>query len=233
VSTSATAATATTRGAYLYSLPGTTPYAAALAEQRDLAAARSQNAIPDVLLLLEHDEVVTLGTRTDAALEVPDRDVLTRAGIEVVEAARGGRATYHGPGQLVGYPILDLRPFGRDVRRYVELLEETLIGALADLGVPAEVREGQDVVGVWTTSGRKIASLGIHVANWITTHGFALNVANDLSRFSLFTPCGLVDAEFTSVSAELGRQVSRAEAEEAFVRRFGGVFGFHFEALPR
>ncbi len=222
-----------TRGAYLYSLPGSTPYAAALREQRDLAAARSQNAIPDVLLLLEHEEVVTLGTRTDVEAELPDRGPLDRAGIAVVEAARGGRATYHGPGQLVGYPILDLRQYGRDVRRYVELLEAALVAALADLGVSAEVREGQDVVGVWTTAGRKIASLGIHVANWITTHGFAVNVSNDLSRFSLFTPCGLADAEFTSVSAEVGREVARAEAEDAVIHRFGEVFGLHFEALPR
>ncbi len=225
-------APAKTRGAYLYRLPGTTPYARGLAEQRDLAAARSQNAIPDVLVLLEHEEIVTLGTRTDAAAEVPDPGRLARVGIDVVDVGRGGRATYHGPGQLVGYPILDLRQYGRDLRRYVELLEETLVGALGDLGVPAEVRPGQDFVGVWT-SGRKIASLGIHVANWITTHGFALNVSNDLSRFSLFTPCGLAGAEFTSVSAELGREVSRAEAEEAIVRRFGEVFAVHFEELPR
>ena len=221
-----------TRGIYVYSLPGTTSYETALREQQELAAARSQHAIPDTLILLEHEEVVTLGTRTDAASEIPDPTLLESQGIQVLEVARGGRATYHGPGQLVGYPILDLRDYGRDVRRYVELLEETLIGALADLGVVAEVREGQDFVGVWTTSGRKIASLGIHVANWVTTHGFALNVSTDLSRFSLFTPCGLAEAEFTSIAAELGREVSREEVEAAVLQHFGKAFGVRFEALP-
>lgn len=218
------------RQGYLYDLPGLTPYAAALALMDDLAGARSQDAVPDTLILLEHEPVVTLGTRTDAAAEVP-REQLVARGIEVVEAARGGRATYHGSGQLVGYPIVDLKLQGRDLRRYVELLEGALVAALADLGVEAEIREGQDVIGVWA-GGRKIASIGVHVAAWITTHGFALNVSNDTEPFGLFVPCGLTEVEFTTASREAGREITRAEASAAVTARLGEALGVTWEVLP-
>ena len=219
-------------GSYLYDVPGLTSYADGLALQRELAAARSQEAIPDVLVLLEHEPVVTLGTATDAAAELPDRAALEARGIEVVEAGRGGRATYHGPGQLVAYPIFDLTRHGRDLRAYVERLERGLIEALADLGVTASVRSGSEHVGVWVEE-RKIASIGIHVRRWITTHGFALNVSCDLEPFSLFTPCGLPGVEVTSVERETGRRVSREEAGEAVVRRLGEAFGgLVFERVP-
>jgi lipoate-protein ligase B len=220
------------RGSYLYELPGLTPYGAALELQRELAAARSQEAIPDVLVLLEHDPVVTLGTATERETELPDPAALAARGIDVVEVGRGGRATYHGPGQLVGYPILDLTRHGRDVRAYVERLERGLIGALADLGVAASVRPGAEHVGVWVED-RKIASIGVHVRRWITTHGFALNVSCDLEPFGLFTPCGLPGVAVTSVEHEIGRAVSRAEATEAVLRRLGEALGdLTFEPVP-
>jgi lipoate-protein ligase B len=218
-------------GSYLYELPGLTPYAAGLELQADLAAARSQEAVPDVLVLLEHAPVVTLGTATDEAAELPDRAALEARGIEVVRVARGGRATYHGPGQLVGYPILDLTRHGRDVRAYVGRLEAALVAALADLGVEASVREGQEHVGVWAGT-RKIASIGVHVRRWVTTHGFALNVSCDLEPFGLFTPCGLHGVDVTSVARETGRPVPRAEATEAVLRRLGEQFALTFDPVP-
>jgi len=218
-------------GSYVYELPGLTPYAAGLELQTHLAAARSQEAIPDVLVLLEHEPVGTLGTATDEAAEVPDRAALEARAIDVVAVGRGGRATYHGPGQLVGYPILDLTRHGRDVRAYVERLEQGLIAALADLGVEAAVRPGQQHVGVWV-GPRKIASIGVHVRRWITTHGFALNVSCDLEPFGLFTPCGLPGVEVTSVERETGRAVPRAEASAVLLRRLGESLGLTFEPVP-
>ena len=221
----------TVAGAYLYDLPGLTPYGEGLRLQEELAAARSQRAIPDVLVLLEHEPVVTLGTRTDEAAELPARAELEARGIEVRAVERGGAATYHGPGQLVGYPILDLGGHGRDLRAYVRGLQSALVAALGDLGVEATVREGQEYVGVWV-GDRKIASIGIHVRRWVTTHGFALNVSGDLAPFSLFTPCGLEALDVTSVERELGRPVSRAAATEAVLARLGEAFGLTWEALP-
>lgn len=224
---SAPAATA----AYLLDLPGLTPYDEALATMADLAGARSQQAIPDVLMLLEHEPVVTLGTRTDVASEIPHPALLEQRGIGVVEVARGGRATYHGPGQLVGYPILDLAPLGRDLRRYVEILEGALIDALGDLGVAAEAREGEEHTGVWVED-RKIASIGVHVASWITTHGFALNVDCDLEPFDLFVGCGLQETRYTTAALEAGRPIARAEASAAVLARLGERLGRSWEALP-
>jgi lipoate-protein ligase B len=220
-------------GAYLYDLPGTTPYGEALVLQTELAAARSQGAVPDTLILCEHAPVVTLGASADERAELPDRVALEARGIEVVEVPRGGRATYHGPGQLVGYPILDLTDFGRDLRGYVTRLEEALVAALADLGVPAEARDGAGHVGVFTPAGAKVASIGVHVSRWITTHGFALNVACDLEPFSLFVPCGLAGVEATSVERETGRAVSRAEASDAVVGRLAAALGISsFDPVP-
>jgi lipoate-protein ligase B len=219
-------------GAYLYDLAGLTPYRDALRLMTDLAAARSQGAVPDTVVVCEHDPVVTLGASTDEAADGIDRAALAARGIEVVEIDRGGRATYHGPGQLVVYPVLDLADYGRDLRGYVGRLEEALVAALATLGVAAEVREGREFVGVWTPAGRKIASIGVHVSRWITTHGLALNVSCDLAPFSLFSPCGLQGVEVTSIEVEAGREVSRAEAAAAVLDSLGEALGLSYEAVP-
>ena len=224
---SAAAATA----AYLMDLPGLTPYDEGLRLMHDLAGARSQQAIPDTMIALEHEPVVTLGTRTDVAAEIPHPALLEQRGIPVVEVARGGRATYHGPGQLVGYPILDLAPMGRDLRRYVEALEGAMIDALGDLGIAAEAREGEEHTGVWVED-RKIASIGVHVASWITTHGFALNLDCDLEPFDLFVGCGLQSTRYTTASLEAGRPVSRADAQPLVLARLGERLGRTWELLP-
>lgn len=217
--------------AYLIDLPGLTPYAEALAMMENLAGARSQQAVPDTLMLLEHEPVVTLGTRTDVAEEIPHPAMLEQRGIPIVEVARGGKATYHGPGQLVGYPVLDLAPMGRDLRRYVEILEGAMIDALGDLGIEAEAREGEEHTGVWVED-RKIASIGVHVASWISTHGFALNVDCDLEPFDLFVGCGLQSSRYTTASIEAGRSIDRAEATSALLTRLGERLNHTWEPLP-
>ena len=190
-----------TRGAYLLNL-GPTGYTEAWELQRALAAGVSQNAIPDTVILLEHPPVITLGRRTDesAELHVPED-----AGVEVVETDRGGKSTYHGPGQLVCYPILDLNRHGRDVKRYVRDLEEALIRTLGSYELDATRIEG--LTGVWLERPpRKIASIGVHVSRWVTTHGYALNVDLDPAPFTEWiTACGLEDAAFTTMARELGR----------------------------
>jgi lipoyl(octanoyl) transferase len=218
---------------YRYDLPGLVAYDEALALMDDLAAARSQGAVPDTLLLLEHEPVVTLGSATDAAAEVPPaaEAALAARGIPVTPAGRGGRATYHGPGQLVGYPIFDLADHGRDVRRYVQTLEGALVAALADLGVAAEIRQGEDLVGIWCGT-RKIGSVGIHVARWISTHGFSVNVSCDPEPFGLFVVCGLPGLEVTTVEREAGRPVTVAEVADAVVARIGEAFVLEFETVP-
>ena len=180
----------------------------------------------DVLLLVEHEPVVTLGRGTKPGSLPVSPAVLTSHGIQVVEVERGGDVTYHGPGQVVGYPVLDLREHREDLHWYLRQLEGVIIAALAELGVSAERNPG--LTGVWTR-GRKIASIGIHVKQWVTFHGFALNVTTDLSGFDLIVPCGIQDVVMTSVARELGR--SDAEELEAASRRaivswFGKVFGY-------
>ena len=219
-------------GAYLYDLAGLTPYDTAVALMTELAAARSQGAVPDTVILCEHPAVVTLGASADEGADAVSRETLAAHGIAVAVTDRGGRATYHGPGQLVVYPVLDLTEYGRDLRAYVERLESALIGALAELGVPAEVRPGAEYVGVWTPAGAKIASIGVHVSRWITTHGFALNVSCDLEPFSLFNPCGHEGLAVTSVERETGREVSRAEAQAVVCEQLGDALGLRFEAVP-
>jgi lipoyl(octanoyl) transferase len=167
-------------GAYLYDLHGLTPYADALKLQQELAAARSQQAIPDTVVLLEHQPVITLGSRAVRAEELPlaDADYATR-GIEIVEVPRGGRSTYHGPGQLVCYPILDLNARGRDLRRQVRGLEQTIVRTLAEFRIEGSGREQPHQSGVWVDD-RKIASIGVRCARWVTSHGLAVNVDLDL-----------------------------------------------------
>jgi lipoyl(octanoyl) transferase len=188
----------------------------------------SQGAIPDTVVLLEHPPVITLGRRADAGeLHVPEG-----AEVEIVETDRGGKSTYHGPGQLVCYPILDLKRHGQDVKRYCRDLEEALIRALAPLGVEATRIEG--LTGIWVDGPpRKIASIGIHVSKWVTTHGYALNVDLDPAPFTEWiTACGLEDASFTTVARELGRPVGVEEVLPHAVAALEEVFGLSFEEQP-
>ena len=203
---------------------GETPYLEALALQRDLAAAVKEGAAPDTVVFLEHPPVVTVGRRTDdAEVHVPDH-----AEVDVVETDGGGKSTFHGPGQLVCYPILDLNRHGRDVRRYCRDLEEALIRTLAAFGLEGERIEG--LTGVWLTRPpRKIASIGVHISRWVTTHGYALNVDLDPTPFTEWiTACGLEDAAFTTVAKELGRPVSVDGVRPAAATALADVFGLEF-----
>ena len=215
------------RGAYVMQL-GQVPYREALELQRSLADAVSQGAIPDTVVLLEHPPVITLGRRADPGeLHVPEG-----ADVEIVETDRGGKSTYHGPGQLVCYPVLDLRRHGQDVKRYCRDLEEALIRTLAPLEVEATRIEG--LTGIWLESPpRKIASIGIHISKWVTTHGYALNVDLDPAPFTdWITACGLEDAAFTTIAREVGRPVGVDEVRTHAAAALEEVFRLSFEDLP-
>ncbi|MFN2629438.1 MAG: lipoyl(octanoyl) transferase LipB [Gaiellaceae bacterium] len=207
---------------------GTVPYGEAWELQRSLAGAVSQGAIPDTVILLEHPPVVTLGRRADEAeLHLPEG-----AEVEIVETDRGGKSTYHGPGQLVCYPILDLKRHGKDVKRYIRLLEEALVRTLAAFGLEGTRIEG--LTGVWLeTPPRKIASIGVHISRWVTTHGYALNVDLDPAVFTgWITACGLEDAVFTTVAREAGRAVTVDEVRPLAGAAIAEVFGLELEELP-
>jgi lipoate-protein ligase B len=217
-----------TRGAYLLDLREPVPYREAWELQRSLAGAVSQGAIPDTVILLEHPPVITVGRRTgDQELHVPDG-----AEVDVVETNRGGRSTYHGPGQLVCYPIFDLKRHGRDVKRFVRDLEGALVKTLEAFSLRSERIDG--LTGVWMTSPpRKIASIGIHVSRWVTTHGYALNVDLDPAPFTdWITACGLEEAAFTTIARELGRPVAVDEVRPHAAAALAGVFGLELEELP-
>jgi lipoyl(octanoyl) transferase len=214
-------------GAYLLNL-GVVGYNEAWDLQRSLAGAVSQGAIPDTVLLLEHPPVVTLGRRAEESeLHVPEG-----AAVEVVETNRGGKSTFHGPGQLVCYPILDLNRHGRDVKCYVRDLEQAIVETLAAFGIEGSRLEG--LTGVWLQRPpRKIASIGVHVSRWVTTHGYALNVDLDPAPFTEWiTACGLEDAAFTTMAYELGRPVMIDDVRPAAVAALEQVFGLAFEELP-
>jgi lipoyl(octanoyl) transferase len=199
------------------------PYADALSLQRALVEDRRAGRIGDVLLLVEHPHVLTLGVRGDGGrshILVTD-EVLAARGIDVFETGRGGDVTYHGPGQIVGYPIMDLKPDRQDVHRYVRDLEEVLIRTSADYGVSAGRVEG--LTGVWV-GPEKLAAIGVRIARWVTSHGFAFNVTTDLDYFSLIVPCGIADRGVTSLDRLLGRAVDRREVEDRIVSRFCDVF---------
>jgi lipoate-protein ligase B len=217
-----------TRGAYLLQL-GAVPYREAWDLQRSLAGAVSQGAIPDTIVLLEHPPVITLGRRTEEAREL---HVPAGAEVDLVETDRGGKSTYHGPGQLVAYPILDLRRYGKDVKLYVRKLEEALIRTLAAFDLAGERIEG--LTGVWLTRPpRKIASIGVHVSRWVTTHGYALNVDLDPAPFTdWITACGLEDAMFTTVARELDRPVTLDEVRPHAAAALAEVFELELDALP-
>jgi lipoyl(octanoyl) transferase len=207
---------------------GTVPYREAWDVQRSLAGAVSQGAIPETVIFLEHPPVVTLGRRTDdGELHVPDG-----AEVDVVETDRGGKSTFHGPGQLVCYPILDLRRHGKDVKKYVRDLEEALIRTLAPLGLEGFRFEG--LTGIWLhPPPRKIASIGVRIARWVTTHGYALNVDLDPAPFTdWITACGLEDAAFTTIARELGRPVTVAQVRPFARDAIAEVFELELEPLP-
>jgi len=202
---------------------GRVPYADALALQRSLVEDRRAGRVDDLLLLLEHPHVLTLGVRGDGGrshiLATPD--ALDSRGVEVHETGRGGDITYHGPGQIVAYPIIDLQPDRCDVHRYVRDLEEVLIRTASDYGIEAGRVEG--LTGVWV--GReKLAAIGVRISRWVTSHGFALNVTTDLEYFNLIVPCGIADRSVTSLARLLGRPVDGVEVEDRIAVHFGGVF---------
>jgi lipoate-protein ligase B len=202
---------------------GLVPYARGLELQRAAARARISGALAhDVLLLLEHPPVITLGRSSKAQHLVATPEMLAERGVELFEAERGGDVTFHGPGQLVGYPIVNLRGHRKDLHWYLRQVEAVLIHALEATGIDAERSEGR--TGVWT-GGRKIASIGVHARDWVTWHGFALNVSNDLSYFDLIVPCGLAGVTMTSVDRELGSTAPSLSAVAATVAEsFGTVF---------
>jgi lipoyl(octanoyl) transferase len=203
---------------------GRVAYADALALQHSLVDDRRAGAVGDLLLLVEHPHVLTLGVRGDRGRShvLASGEVLAARGIALHETGRGGDITYHGPGQIVGYPIIDLRPDRCDVHRYVRDLEEVLIRTAADYGIRTGRVEG--LTGVWV--GReKLAAIGVRIARWITSHGFAFNITTDLEYFNLILPCGIADRGVTSLARLLGRAVDCAEVEDRIVAHFCDVFG--------
>jgi lipoyl(octanoyl) transferase len=209
-----------TRWAFL----GQVSYAEAVALQLAAREGVKRGTGEERLLLLEHPHVYTLGRNARAADVLGGEEWLRARGIEVAECDRGGQVTYHGPGQLVGYPVIDLHPDRRDIRRYVRDLQEVLVRTLADFGVAAEARSEQSAIGVWVGE-EKIASIGVHLSRWVTTHGFALNVATDLSYFAGIVPCGLSGVGITSVERLTGRREAVAAVAARCARHFGEVFG--------
>lgn len=207
----------------LWGFLGRVPYREGVELQLAAREGVKRGTGPEHLLLLEHPPVYTLGRNAGAADIVAGPEWLAARGIEVAESDRGGQVTYHGPGQLVGYPILNLSPDRRDVRRYVRDLQEVLIRTLADFGVRAEPRDGQAYVGVWV-GAEKIASIGVHLSRWVTTHGFALNVSTDLSVFAGIVPCGLSGVSMTSIERLTGRAPSLPEIAAVCARHFGEIF---------
>jgi lipoyl(octanoyl) transferase len=217
-----------TRGAYVMNL-GVVPYVEALALQRSVAADVAEGERPDTILFLEHPPVITLGRRADESeLHLPEG-----ADVEIVETDRGGKSTYHAPGQLVCYPILDLTRHGQDVQRYCRDLEEALIRTMKPLGIDATRIEG--LTGIWLERPpRKIASIGIHISTWVTTHGYALNVDLDPAPFTQWiTACGIEDASFTTIARELGRPVSIEEVRPLATQAFADVFDLELTPEPQ
>jgi lipoyl(octanoyl) transferase len=198
------------------------PYAEALALQRELVADRQARRVDDTLLLIEHPPVLTVGVRGDGGRShiLASTETLTARRMQVYETGRGGDVTYHGPGQVVGYPIIDLRPDRCDVHRYVRDLEEVLIRAAADFGV--ETGRVPGLTGVWA-GGEKLAAIGVRISRWVTSHGFAFNVTTDLRDFDLIVPCGIADRGVTSLE-RLGTTATRAQVEDRIVVRFCEVF---------
>jgi lipoyl(octanoyl) transferase len=217
---------------------GTVPYGEALDMQKVLAEERRHGRVGDLLLLLQHPHVLTLGARGDGGRShiLATQARLSELGVAVFETGRGGDVTYHGPGQLVGYPILDLQPDRCDVHKYVRNIEDVLIRTVADYGIQAGRIAG--LTGVWV-GHEKIAAIGIRISRWITSHGFAVNVSTNLDYFKLIVPCGIGDRGVTSLEKLLGHHVDFQEVERRVARHFCGVFGAvtgegrAAEAIPR
>jgi lipoyl(octanoyl) transferase len=222
---------------------GQVPYGEAREMQKRLEAARHAGEIPDVLLLLEHPPVYTKGRRSTSDELPMGEDWYRMQGIEVTETDRGGRVTYHGPGQLVGYPIMSLRPYGDDVHDFIRRMERVMIDSLGDWGVEAQTIDG--LTGVWTgglrpddprgigteETARKIGSIGLHVNRGITTHGFAINVNNDLQPFEWIVPCGIESCQMTSLCRELGGEQDMDAFMDTIAGRFGNVYERHLEEV--
>ena len=202
---------------------GIVPYEEALTLQRGLVEERRAERVPDLLLLLQHPRVITFGVKGDGGrsnvLATDDR--LAELGVQLSETGRGGDVTYHGPGQIVGYPILNLDPDRRDVHRYVRDLEEVMIRVCGDYGVTAGRIKG--LTGTWV-GDEKIGAIGVRISRWITSHGFAFNVNTNLADFALIVPCGIADHGVTSLARVLDRDVSLADVEDRLVTRFAEVF---------
>ncbi|MFN7949202.1 MAG: lipoyl(octanoyl) transferase LipB [Blastocatellia bacterium] len=200
---------------------GRVPYAEALALQKSLHEARKRGEVQDTLLLLEHPHVITLGTSANRANIIASPELLAARGVEVFDTGRGGDVTCHGPGQLVGYPIISLAPDRCDIRRYVRDLQEVLIRAAADFGV--EAYRHPEHIGVWV-GDEKLAAIGIRVSRWVTMHGFAFNVTTDLDYFRLIVPCGITDHGVTSLEKLLGKKIELPEVASRVIHHFGEVF---------
>jgi lipoyl(octanoyl) transferase len=202
--------------------PGLVPYGEALDLQAGLVVDRRAGAVPDTLIMLEHPHVITMGSSTDPTNVLVTEADRKRLGIELFEAGRGGDVTYHGPGQLVAYPILDLKPDRRDLHRYLRDLETVLMAVASDFGVIAE--RSEEGTGIWTATG-KLAAIGVRVSSgWITSHGVALNVTSDLSYFDTIVPCGIPDGGITSLEAELGAAPDMPDVRTSFRGHFAQVF---------
>jgi lipoyl(octanoyl) transferase len=197
--------------------------------QQKLVELRQRNEVPDQLLLLEHPPVITLGRGGDARNLLASPELLEASGVRFFETTRGGDITYHGPGQVVGYPIVHLGEGRRDVRRYVSNLEEVLIQTVAEYGITAERVEGRR--GIWV-GNNKIAAIGVRIAKWVTSHGFALNVNTNLEHFSLITPCGLRGTGVTSIAREVGHEVSLEDVRRILAQKFADVFDREIESVP-
>ncbi len=213
---------------------GLIPYSAWLDAQQQIVAARKAGEIEDVLVFCEHPHVITLGRSANRSNLLASENVLRQKGVQLFETNRGGDITYHGPGQVVGYPILNLDPIKRDVHWYVRSLEEVMIRASSDFGVEAFRVTGK--TGIWVRQGEseeKLAAIGVHISRWVTSHGFAFNVATDLRYFDLIVPCGIVDRRAASLEKLLSRAVATAEVRTRLAEHFASVFGFESQNLSR
>jgi lipoyl(octanoyl) transferase len=209
-------------------------YAEAWALQKRAVTARKAGAIEDVLLLCEHPHVITQGRNGKRENLLASENVLRQKGVEFHATNRGGDITYHGPGQIVGYPILNLAAIRRDVVWYVRMLEEAMIRATAEFGIAAARVPGK--TGIWVHSGateEKLAAIGVHLSRWVTSHGFAYNVSTDLRYFDLIVPCGIADRKPTSLEKLLGRSVNSEEVASRIAKHFGEVFGLELRAVSR
>ncbi len=209
-------------------------YAEAWALQKRIVAARKAAAVEDVLLVCEHSHVITQGRNGKREHLLASEHVLRQKGVEYYETSRGGDITYHGPGQLVGYPILNLGAIRRDVVWYVRMLEEAMIRATSEFGITAERVAGK--TGIWVKSGdteEKLAAIGVHISRWVTSHGFAYNVSTDLRYFDLIVPCGIADRKATSLEKLLGRSVEQEEVAPRIARHLGELFGLEMQEASK